>query len=662
MTATAFGKPLNILRDGVVVRKGSESRPLPLTGTQIDIDISGGLAVTRLTRKFSNAEAEPIEVLMTFPVGFHSVVTGLSARVGERRLVGKAQAKDRARQTYEDAIERGELAVLHEEPLRGLNALSIAPLPTGVEVEVCAEIVTPLSPMNNGLCLRLPMTIGDVYGDSPLLPADDILTQDGVKSPALLSVRADSGFAKLGDGRSLGSGPLSIELNQAIEIVLEGGAFGANRGRAANGNAVDLSLSPMEEGRAPLSCAILCDRSGSTQDEFPRSPLSVWGAIYNGLRAALRSLSDADEISLWQFDSDSACLGTARGAAAAERLVDLIEGPNGGTELIGAVCAAASRGAKQILVITDGRTWATQAPQEIDAAVHAVLVGADSLDAGVGYLAAQTGGEVFYASGAEAASAIAASLAGMRRGATRTRGTLVDGAPRQLECRRSGVDIRLQWSEASEGEGADAIGRFAAALALPLIADAKDAAAFAAAHDLCCPLTSLVLVDPFTKSAPALPHTIQQPLVARSVASSIMPMYAPDLDLQIKEAPMRAYRMDSTPSFLRAASQRRGLLDRLTSYEAPRETINWSHADAFLKGDFSALPKSIRERIERWARQPAVAEMAANYACDPTLFALALYTKKECENHRNAHRLAARVIGSLPMNAYIELVAGLETI
>ncbi len=142
-------------------------RPIPLKSTSYDIEIAAGLAVVKLVRTFRNDEQRPIEATITFPVPFDAVVTGIEAKVGDRVLVGKAKAKAAARETYEDAIDRGKPAVLHEELLRGLHMLSVANVAPGVEIEVTATFVAPLSLAAGAAQLRIPVTVGQIYGELP---------------------------------------------------------------------------------------------------------------------------------------------------------------------------------------------------------------------------------------------------------------------------------------------------------------------------------------------------------------------------------------------------------------------------------------------------------------------------------------------------------------
>ena len=158
--------PLHALVAGGFV--SGTKRPIPLVATRFKVDLNHGLATVSATRIFKNAEETSIEATITFPVPVHAVLFSLTARIAERVLKARAQRKSQARDDYEDAIERGKTAVLHEEVLRGVHMLSIGHLPPGVEVEVSATWTMTLTNLNGYGYMRIPLTVGDIYGRSGL--------------------------------------------------------------------------------------------------------------------------------------------------------------------------------------------------------------------------------------------------------------------------------------------------------------------------------------------------------------------------------------------------------------------------------------------------------------------------------------------------------------
>jgi hypothetical protein len=524
MQGMAFGHHLETLHDGLTTFRHGEPVQVPLVATKIDISVESGLALVRTARTFRNAEDAPIEAVMTFPVGFDAVVTGLVATIDGRRLVGTAQEKADARETYEEAIDEGRLSILHEEVLRGIHILSVGALPPQAEVIVELEQAIPLVDAGGTPFLRLPMTVGQIYGTSPLLPTDDLVTAGGVRHHASLTVSVDKGRAVMGGHTLVPDEPRAILLDHAVELQIEGGAFGCRKGRAADGRVVEVCFEPAAAARAPLDLHVMVDRSGSTMSPVRDGGLSVWEAMRDGLASELAVLRPTDRITLWQFDDLCNCLGSARGEACA-KLPAKLEGPDGGTELGNALRAALKNGAKDILVMTDGQTWAHMVEEfkGEDLRISAILVGPASLDANIGHLCALTGGQVLYAPGRDVASALRSAFAALRKPTAAVEGKISAKGPDHLTAMRGGVNIRATWSESNDKtqeQTGDAVGGFAAALSLPLLST-DQAEDWARAHSLCTHSTSLVLVDEVGVATQGFSRMRKVPVMQASMAFSV---------------------------------------------------------------------------------------------------------------------------------------------
>lgn len=500
MQTMALGHRLETLQDGLTTFCNGKAVPMPLTQTRLDIQIVAGLAMVKRSSLFRNTETTPIEAVMTFPVGFDAVVTGLSATINGRRMIGTAKEKAEAREVYETALDEGKLSVLHEEVLRGIHVLSVGALPAGAEVEVVLEQTLALSDVVGTPFLRLPMTAGQIYGTSPLLPSDDLVTASDVRHSAKLRVSLDQGSAVLPDGSILAlNEDTEILLDRAVELRLEDASFGKLIGQSADGRLVELNLEPLAGSDALLDLHVIVDRSGSTGTPVLWGDISVSQAMRDGLIQEFARLGKQDKINLWQFDSQCQDLGSATGSGAVA-LAQSLEGPAGGTELAGAIKAALAKGAKDILVLTDGQTWAHMVEDLKGKAlrISAILAGPGSLDANIGHLCALTGGQVFYAPGRDVASSLRSAFAGLRVSGEPIQGRVTNSGPKNLTCRRGGVNIRAEWlNDANTLENPDmaqSVGRYAASLALPLMGDVA-AEAWARSHSLCTHMTSLVLVD-----------------------------------------------------------------------------------------------------------------------------------------------------------------------
>jgi hypothetical protein len=634
MTASALGHPLATLRDGVTGFAGDRSRPMPLAAMRVEVAIGAGLAVVTTTRRFRNAESEPIEAVLTFPVAFDAVVTGLSAQVDGRTLTAQARAREDARAVYEDALDRGKLAILHEEALKGVHVLSVGQLGPGAEVAVTVETVTPLALAGDTAVLRIPTTVGALYGASPLTPADDLVTGEGALGTATLAARADGGTLVL-DGRGALAGDATVPLDRPIVLRLEGGSFGERTGRDAFGRQVRLSLAPAPRTGTALDVAVLFDRSGSTGHAAGASGETVWHAMRRGLSGAFAALGQDDRVALWQFDSECKPLGGSRGTGALS-LLDYLGAPAGGTELGAAVERVAKAGARDVLVLTDGQTHASeaQAAAAQGCRISAVLVGDGSLDAGVGHLAALTGGQVAWAPVDAVGPVIATALDGLRLPARATTGTLSAGRPSRIEACRAGVALAVSWQEGprQDAGGADAVGRYAAALALPLL-PAGEAGAFAAAHGLCTHLTSLVLVDEAGEAQEGLPAMRKVPLAPLAAFAAPSMAAAPAVT--------------RVPAINFAAVMHYDIAPSMPSPPRPGYVAWGRLGPRLVKGDLDGLPPSLRAHLARMADLDPVQHLARSLGIPSMLAALALLARDAgFRGDRHAARVAARLLAS----------------
>ena len=516
MQGMTFGHALETLHEGLTVFLEGRGTSIPMKSTQIDVDIKAGIAVTRTTRVFKNDEGVSIEAILTMPVAFDAVVTGLEAMIDGRKLLAVSKAKKEARETYEGAIDAGKMTILHEEALRGVHVLSVGQLGAGKEVSVIIETVAPLMQLSASCFLRIPTTVGAVYGSSPLLPADDLMTSAAVKHVATLSIKTDAGQISLSDGSTLGvNEPIEVTLDKSIEISLSKASFGKTIAMSATGHPVTLSVQPIKSSDNNLNMAVLVDRSGSMASAFPRSHVTKWDAVREGLAYALKDLNPSDQIGMWQFDNECQFLGKESGGASAS-LAGLIEEPAGGTELGKAVHRVVASGAKDVLIVTDGQTWSNTVDElrSKNARLSAILVGSDSLDANIGHLCANSGGQVYYASNDDVASILNEALKNLRRTDAAIKGKAGERYPASLKTVRGSAEITAKWSVEKDKTGklSDPIGRYAASLALPLL-EPTMAQDFAALHCLSTHSTSLVLVDDEGEVSDALPEMRKVPLM-----------------------------------------------------------------------------------------------------------------------------------------------------
>ncbi len=495
--------PLAVFLSNTFNRKGLT--PIPLISTDHEVAIAAGLAVVTTHRLFKNIEAQNIEAVLTFPLPVHATLFELTAEIDGRALRAVAQERSTARQTYEDAIERGKSAVLHEELLRGVHMISVANVKAGGEIKVITKWALPLSVLATGASLRIPQTVGDLYGRSSLPEADALLT-GGPEQQIMLSVRSTGKVEVV--GVKLVNGHAKLKNSRPIDIVAELWEPMPIIGNSASGQAVALTLSPQVAGESALNLALLVDHSGSMDSPYESDhSITTSDAARHAVASTAARLSGRDFVDLWEFDTTPTHVGSVGGNAADSRdpggdflkLVAALSPPQGGTEIGRAIDRVFKQSqARDVLLLTDGLSEELDVQKLAQAGrrVSAILIGANSIEAKVGHLVALTGGDIFIATADNLDQVMFAAIDSLRRQNSPL--PAISEMPDRLECVRNNVRLNVQWSPIPAEVVSQEFDRAAVAIATSLIVGCvtSDLASAAAAKEgIVSHLTSLVLVD-----------------------------------------------------------------------------------------------------------------------------------------------------------------------
>jgi hypothetical protein len=478
--------------NGYVFQRSHRNVPVPLKAVSYNVYVVSGLAIVNQKRVFKNEESQPIEATLTFPVGYDAVVSDVRATIDGRILVGVAKAKQEARKTYEKALDDGKATVLHEELMRGLHMVSAGNLAAGAEITVEATYVAPLALVSNIGRLRIPLTIGAIYGTSPLIASDDIAT-GGAAIEAAISVQGADGVLING---SDASGVSTVSTSAVIDISIPSPSLFPLRAKMPSGSWATVSFAFPTSSERPIDGELLLDTSGSMREGNGRTK-TKWDALVEGLKAALAKIRAEDEFRFWTFSNECLLRGSAKGVDAV-RTASAIPFDNGGTELAGAVHAVAkSRFEANILLVTDG-----QSHREIDfdiirnsgARFTVVLIGKAAFGSRVAQLAAMTGGQLFVVDPKDdVAAVVSAALLSMRSAASPIKAS--EDAEASIVRTIGGLAVSVGYS-ATEAEGQDVseVSAFAANLAVSALPEGK-AGKLAEAAGIVTHLTSIIMVD-----------------------------------------------------------------------------------------------------------------------------------------------------------------------
>lgn len=667
--------PLRALMAGAFA--SGTRRPVPLLSTAFDVTIEGGLAVVETRRLFGNDEPESIEATITFPVPVHATLFSLEARVDGRTLKARAELRDQARVVYELAIEQGKGAVLHEEVLRGVHMLSVGHVRPGGEVEVRTAWATMLSIVDGKGHLRIPLTVGDIYGRSGLSSSDELI-HGGPVQVATLTVRSADGTIELNHGR-LEDGRAEVALDTPIDLVVTGWTPRDLVGRAADGRDVVLRIEPQPAPDLPLDAAFLIDRSGSMAQPFAGNDKGITkhDAAVAGLQAVADRLGDGDFVDLWQFNTALTHVGSTKagsrlpliaalwGSGPRQRLLalaDRLKDPEEGTE-IGVALAGVVRqsSARDVLLVTDGKSHAldVQALAVAGKRVAVVLVGEDSLEGNVGHLAALTGGDIFIAAAADLSEVMAAALASLRRPFRMLEP--VRGELRVVRTTRANAAITAEWRGAAEAIAdtvlARAVAAVAAGLALPVL-DAKTAAVLAVAEGMVTHLTSLVLVDEAAEVQEGVPATRKIALPSPRAQSMDMgtSSYRQSVSMFSRSGPKPVHVAEGPdpalpaqpmpPAHPQEAVLKPGSPQLSLDLSMAGMRIDWTASpNDLIAGDLSGVDEAVVRILESAARMPRVVDLATRLGLSPAALVVGLLARARARHDRSAARIARAIFG-----------------
>jgi hypothetical protein len=717
-----YGRHIKSLDDFIQEKtraKGAEQAIL--TDTRYSVEVRSGLAFIQMTRKFENKEAKPIEAILTFPVPYEAAVTRISTIIDGRKLVGHAQAKAKARETYEAAIDDGKSAILHEQLLKGMHMVSVANVKPGSHLEVIANFVTPVAMLGTSGKVRLPLTVGQIFGNLPMQDSDRLLV-GGVEQFADVEIKVQT-KAKL-NGRSIDGSLQRVSMATVIDIEIEDHQLKPLTTTSKDGRVVTVGFEPLGERQEAMEFELLLDASGS-MSEIDNARNVKWNAMIDAVaNVEALGLKDDDKIHLWVFATNLRYEGVASKKDLAER-VRKIAFDKGSTELDSALDGVSkSREGANILVVTDGRAGELNVERILSrgSRVTTVLLGGDALEANISHMAAVSGGQTFISFGRETERDIAAAINSMAHLAPAL--PVASTRPGNVTKNIGGVAITAKWTASKKSyEEIDGVSAFAAYIALSGMKE-DSAAVYAAEEGLVSHLTSIVLVDEAGEAVDGVPAQRKIALSEPTSAIRSFGLVAGAMQLESASALFAAPKLMAAPrGALRSgggamlfASGMRGqttdlgiedfesegpsgfgggwvdtsrtgdalpgtpvttdasdIADLLKSVQFDQvnvpvtwtlkaslatQPVKWDdHSDALLAGDVEALPLSVRARIKALTVNASVIALATKYAIKVEIVAIALLAYCEKDASRTADRIQRRHFKTVP-STEVEAVLG----
>lgn len=148
---------------GTLLAMSSLGQPVgqcPLKHTSVSTKISGYVARVTVKQTFTNPYKDKIEAIYTFPLGESGAVDDMTMKVGSRLIHGTIKKREEARQIYNDARARGNVASLLDQERTNIFTQSVANIEPGASIEITLQYVELLKYDAGRFSFSFPTVVG----------------------------------------------------------------------------------------------------------------------------------------------------------------------------------------------------------------------------------------------------------------------------------------------------------------------------------------------------------------------------------------------------------------------------------------------------------------------------------------------------------------------
>ncbi len=139
---------------------GKTESTCPLEHTSVKADVSGFVASVEVKQVFHNPRSDKIEAIYTFPLSADGAVDQMLMKVGDKVIRGEIKRREEARQIYEAARDKGQVASLLDQERPNIFTQSVANIMPGEKVEITIRYVETLNYEDGAFKFNFPMVVG----------------------------------------------------------------------------------------------------------------------------------------------------------------------------------------------------------------------------------------------------------------------------------------------------------------------------------------------------------------------------------------------------------------------------------------------------------------------------------------------------------------------
>ncbi|HWZ87425.1 MAG TPA: VIT domain-containing protein [Polyangiaceae bacterium] len=134
-------------------------RPIPLEGVRVEARLVAAQVAVTVTQRYRNREARPVEAVYVFPLDEAAAVCGFAVLASGKLIRGHVEERERAFETYDDALLRGDGGFLLDQERPNIFTASVGNLRPGEAVEIQIQYVARCAREGHALRLTIPTTV-----------------------------------------------------------------------------------------------------------------------------------------------------------------------------------------------------------------------------------------------------------------------------------------------------------------------------------------------------------------------------------------------------------------------------------------------------------------------------------------------------------------------
>lgn len=144
----------------VAISGARELGRCPLKHTDVKANVSGYVARVTVKQQFHNPFKEKIEAVYTFPLPENAAVDEMTMRIGNRVIKGSIKKRDEAKEIYEAAKARGNVASLLDQERPNIFTQAVANIEPGENVDIEIKYVNVLKYEDGTFTFAFPTVVG----------------------------------------------------------------------------------------------------------------------------------------------------------------------------------------------------------------------------------------------------------------------------------------------------------------------------------------------------------------------------------------------------------------------------------------------------------------------------------------------------------------------